>query len=86
MDAHIVVDELARGGPRSWDIVLADPPYSGDGAVRLVSAFSRRAFASILCVEHAPGVDFPSEPDWQRGYGETALSIFLDPSEGATNG
>lgn len=69
-----------------WDLVLADPPYDGDAASELVAAFSRGAFAGILCVEHRADVDFPLEPDWQRRYGDTALSIFLDPSEGATHG
>ncbi len=85
-DAHRVVAGLARRSEGSWDIALADPPYAGDGAVRVVSTFSRSAFASILCVEHAYGVHFPSAPNWQRRYGETALSIFLDPTEGAIHG
>jgi len=79
-DAFNVVEELARSSERTWDIALADPPYGSDGAVRLLSAFSHRAFASILCVEHASSVDFPREPDWHRRYGQTALSIFLDPT------
>jgi len=85
-DAISVVEGLIQAGERAWDIALADPPYASDGAVRLVTAFSRCAFVSILCVEHASAVDFPSEPDWRRSYGETALSIFLDPTEGATHG
>jgi len=85
-DALTVVSDLALSGKRTWDLVLADPPYAGDEAAQLVSTFSRAAFAGILCVEHASGVDFPVAPDWQRRYGETALSIFLDPIEGATHG
>lgn len=85
-DAQSVVRALSRDGPRRWDIVLADPPYAGEGAKQLVSAFAERPFADILCVEHAPGVDFTCEPGWQRRYGDTALSIFLDPTEGAADG
>jgi len=85
-DAHRVVAGMTRDAAADWDIALADPPYSGDGALRLVSTFSRAPFASILCVEHASGVHFPSAPYWQRRYGETVLSIFMDPTEGAING
>lgn len=83
-DAFAAVREAAAE-PGLWDIVLADPPYRGDAAPRLATAFSQRAFGRILCVEHAPGVRFPIEPDWQRSYGETTLSMFLDPAEGASH-
>ena len=85
-DALVLVSAPERISAGSWDLVLADPPYDGDVASELVAAFGHGAFAGILCVEHAAGVDFPVEPDWQRRYGETALSIFLGPSEGATHG
>lgn len=85
-DALRWVSDSAPGGRETWDVVLADPPYGGTAAVQLVSTFIRRAFAGILCVEHAPDVDFPAAPDWQRRYGDTALSIFLDPMEGAADG
>lgn len=85
-DALTLVSAPERVAAGSWDLVLADPPYGVDAAPELVSAFSHGSFTGILCVEHAAGVDFPVEPDWQRRYGETALSIFLDPSEGATHG
>lgn len=84
-DALLLAESLARAKRRVWDIVLADPPYSGDGAIRLVRAFSQFAFADILCVEHAPGLEFARVPDWQRTYGDTALSFFvgpMDPEEG----
>jgi 16S rRNA (guanine966-N2)-methyltransferase len=85
-DAQALMAVPERVAAGAWDLVLADPPYDGEAAVELVSAFGRGAFPGILCVEHAVGVDFPVEPDWQRRYGETVLSIFLDPSEGATHG
>lgn len=85
-DALTVVSGLARSCSRPWDLVLADPPYAGEAADRLVSTFSDRPFASILCVEHASRVDFSIEPDWQRRYGETTLSFFMHPVEGAAHG
>jgi 16S rRNA (guanine(966)-N(2))-methyltransferase RsmD len=85
-DALAVAEGLHRTGVRTWDLVLADPPYSSDAASRLVSAFIRDAFADILCVEHAPGLDFACDPDWQRQYGDTILSMFQDPTEGADDG
>ncbi len=84
--ADSVIEEAMQGRSGPWDIVLADPPYAGDHAVRLAAAFDRVPFGSILCVEHAPGVHFPREPDWSRRYGETALSMFHDPEEGAAHG
>jgi 16S rRNA (guanine966-N2)-methyltransferase len=85
-DAQAVVLEIVRSGQRTWDVALADPPYASEAAAALVTTFVRAPFAGILCVEHAVGVDFSVEPDWRRRYGETALSIFLDPTEGATHG
>ena len=85
-DVVSVVRGLSRTGTREWDIVLADPPYAGDAASRLVSDFGQAPFADILCVEHARSVDLPGEPNWRRRYGECVLSIFLDPTEGAADG
>jgi 16S rRNA (guanine966-N2)-methyltransferase len=82
-DAFRVIEESRRGKGSGWDIVLADPPYAGHEASRLVSGFGRSPFASILCMEHALGTTFPHEPYWYREYGETALSIFVDRTEGA---
>ncbi|MBT8479427.1 MAG: 16S rRNA (guanine(966)-N(2))-methyltransferase RsmD [Gemmatimonadetes bacterium] len=86
MDALALISNLERDGGRVWDVVLADPPYASGAAARLASTFARSPFAGILCVEHGLDVDFTVEPDWQRRYGETVLSIFLDPIEGAANG
>jgi 16S rRNA (guanine966-N2)-methyltransferase len=80
-DAVSLVESLTRARRRPWDIVLADPPYSSDAAAVLAQAFDRYAFATILCVEHAPGLEFVREPDWQRTYGDTALSFFVDPAD-----
>jgi len=83
-DALSVVATLARSRRREWDIVLADPPYSGEAAADLVRAFDRFAFAHILCVEHSPRTELPRTADWRRAYGDTTLSFFVDPTEGDT--
>ncbi len=83
-DAVRVAERLAREGVREWDIVLSDPPYGGDEAMQIVAAFGRFAYARILCVEHAPDTDLPGDPVWNRTYGDTALSFFVDPMEGVS--
>ncbi len=81
-DALALLESAARAGRREWDIVVADPPYSSDAALRVAGVFDRFAFADILCVEHAPGLRFAREPSWHRTYGDTALSFFEDPAAG----
>lgn len=83
-DALAVIQELVRARRREWDIVLADPPYGSDAAVRLVSAFSAFAYADVLCVEHARGAHLPCAADWQRRYGDSELSFYRDQTEGAS--
>ncbi|MDP2483287.1 MAG: 16S rRNA (guanine(966)-N(2))-methyltransferase RsmD [Candidatus Palauibacterales bacterium] len=85
-DVFAALGRVARQGSQSWDLVLADPPYGSDAARRLADDFDGSPFADVLCVEHACGLDFAREPDWQRRYGPTALSIFLDPVEGVAHG
>lgn len=74
-----------------YDLALADPPYDGDAAVRLVRALAGRPFADLLCVEHSPDRETELreelEPIWHRRYGDSALSFFrptVRPTEGAT--
>jgi 16S rRNA (guanine966-N2)-methyltransferase len=85
-EALSFVRELPVGEERAWDIALADPPYASGHAPVLVSVFAAAPFVAMLCVEHREGVRFPIVPDWERRYGETALSIFFDPTEGASDG
>lgn len=63
-----------------YDLALADPPYDGDAAVRLVRALVERRFAALLCVEHDPERtgELRQElgPVWHRLYGDSALSFF----------
>lgn len=74
-------------GRERYDLALADPPYEGGAAARLVRTFSERPFAGLLCVEHAPDVEpelrAELEPAWHRRYGDSALSFFR-PRQGAT--
>lgn len=64
------------GSPGHWDVALADPPYGGGLAERLVSAFREHPFAECLWVEDAvAGGDF-GDPSWSRGYGDSRVSRF----------
>ncbi|MEN8143363.1 MAG: 16S rRNA (guanine(966)-N(2))-methyltransferase RsmD [Gemmatimonadota bacterium] len=65
-----------------FDIVLADPPYGTGAAVALADRFRSDPFASILCIEHEPDVLGEVDGQWQRRYGDTALSfVFAEPHE-----
>lgn len=75
-DVHRAVERLDR---LAYDIALADPPYAGDDAERLVRSFHTLPFARILCVEHDPRTSFPWSPIWDRRYGDTALTFFAAP-------
>lgn len=75
------IESLCRTGS-DFDIVLADPPYGTGAAVVLVDRFRADPFASILCVEHEPDVLDEVDGQWQRRYGDTALSfVFAKPHE-----
>lgn len=61
----------------SWDLALADPPYGGDAASRLVSIWEANPFAPCLWVEHEDrGAGLPVDPSWSRRYGDTRVSRF----------
>lgn len=45
--------------PLSYDIVLADPPYTSRLAVRLVEMWQERPFSRILAVEHPLDLTLP---------------------------
>lgn len=85
-EALSFVRDLPTGDGRLWDVALADPPYASAHASDLVSIFVAGSFAAMLCVEHREGVRFSAVPDWERRYGDTALSVFLDRTEGAIDG
>lgn len=55
------------------DLAFADPPFSGDDAVKLVDAFRARPFARILGVEHSGAIQVSG--DDLRRYGDVALTF-----------
>jgi len=66
--------------PGRWDVALADPPYSGGLAERLVSVFREDPFAEYLWVEHAAEGGDLGEPSWSRAYGDSRISRFCSSS------
>jgi 16S rRNA (guanine966-N2)-methyltransferase len=68
---------ISRLSPRSYDVALADPPYSTDQAQRLVQCFRERPFSGILGVEHRATVDLAG--DDTRRYGDVALTFCFAP-------
>jgi 16S rRNA (guanine966-N2)-methyltransferase len=73
-DAHRFVEGLA---PLAYDVALADPPYAGDHAERLVARFRAVPFARVLAVEHAAAAPVPG--DDTRRYGDTAITFCFAP-------
>ncbi len=69
-DALRFVGRLSEG---SYDIVLADPPYSTDQAVRLLKLFHACPFANVLSVEHAAALKLLG--DETRRYGDVAVTF-----------
>jgi 16S rRNA (guanine966-N2)-methyltransferase len=73
-DAHRFVAGLV---PAAYDVALADPPYAGDHAARLVAAFRATPFAAVLAVEHPAAVAIAG--DETRRYGDTAITFCFAP-------
>jgi 16S rRNA (guanine966-N2)-methyltransferase len=74
-DAMTFIRKVEAG---DFDIVLADPPYDGDFALRLLELFSEKPFAPSFWVEHRSKDSMPSFPGLrQRRYGDTTLSILM---------
>lgn len=58
-----------------FDLALADPPYEGGEARRLVELYVARPFAKELWLEHPVREDLPLPQDARtRRYGDTALT------------
>lgn len=68
---------VSRLGPGSFDIALADPPFSTGQAAPLVAAFRRVPFAAVLAVEHSS--KDAVEGDETRRYGDIALTFCYAP-------
>ncbi len=73
-DALRFAERLPAG---SFDLVLADPPYTRNDAAGLVALFRRTPFARILSVEHSANLRL--EGDSTRRYGDTALTFCHAP-------
>ncbi len=56
-----------------FDLVLADPPYTTDQAVRLVALFRQTPFGRILSVEHRSDQELGG--DHTRRYGDSAITF-----------
>jgi 16S rRNA (guanine966-N2)-methyltransferase len=61
--------------PRSYDLVLADPPYGSKQADRLAERWLAEPFAPVLVVEHAVDHLLPGRPRTHR-LGDSALSFY----------
>lgn len=70
-DALRFARSLAEG---SYDVALADPPYSTDQARRLSDVFRTRNFARVLSIEHEAELDLHG--DETRRYGNVAVTFF----------
>lgn len=65
----------------TFDLALADPPYSTDATQRLIERFAERPFASLLCVEsEADGPAPRGRAAWTRRYGDTRLTFYTPES------
>lgn len=66
--------------PDSFDLALADPPYGGGEAARLLTWISARPFARELWVEHRSGEELPPLPGLKhRKYGDTTITRWEIP-------
>jgi 16S rRNA (guanine966-N2)-methyltransferase len=63
--------------PGQFDVALADPPYAGDHAARLVDVFRATPFARVFAIEHAAGQPLPG--DETRRYGDSAVTFVYAP-------
>ena len=66
--------------PDVFDVALADPPYLGGAARRLVERWVQQPFARVLWLEHPwrERLELP-EGSRTRRYGDTALSTLTAP-------
>jgi 16S rRNA (guanine966-N2)-methyltransferase len=61
----------------TYDVAVADPPFSTDHAARLVAIFRKRPFASVLVLQHRTALQL--EGDEMRRYGTHALTFCYAP-------
>lgn len=63
--------------PGAFDVALADPPFAGDFAARLVASWHAVPFAPVLAVEHSSKVTVPGGET--RRWGDVAVTFFRAP-------
>jgi 16S rRNA (guanine966-N2)-methyltransferase len=61
----------------TFDVALADPPFSTDLAARIAERFRAVPFASVLAVEHAPTTAIAGGET--RRWGDIAVTFFRAP-------
>lgn len=66
-----------RLADRTYDIALADPPFSTDHAARLVAIFRKTPFAGMLTLQHRTAVAL--DGDDTRRYGTHSLTFLYAP-------
>lgn len=72
-----VVRFLAGLGPGTFDIALADPPFTADLAAQIVAAWQAVPFAAVLAVEHPRTTVFAGGET--RRWGDIAVTFFRAP-------
>jgi len=60
-----------------WDVALADPPFAGDLAERLVARWRETPFAALLAIEHAAATGLAGGET--RRWGDIAVTFFRAP-------
>jgi 16S rRNA (guanine966-N2)-methyltransferase len=73
-DALRFVERLSE---RSYDVAVADPPYTTDQANAIIETFQASPFADVLGVEHSAALD--CNGDETRRYGDVALTFCYAP-------
>jgi len=59
----------------SYDLALADPPYTSRAAERLITLWLERPFSRILSVEHASERNLPG-PGSRKVFGDSAVTTY----------
>ncbi len=73
-DAMRFLETIASG---TYDVVLADPPFTIDFAPRLVARWQAAPFAPLLAVEHSPKVTIDGGET--RRWGDVAVTFLRAP-------
>ena len=71
-DALRFVEKLDEN---AYDLAVADPPYKGGFALKLVEVWLQRPFSRILSVEHDAYEKLPGSAETRR-YGSAAITFY----------